>query len=106
MRTRRQAPYDPDPKEVRLVVHAPLDTQPGQIDVRLGFGRGSAGPGRRPADDTALYVATLRRLAMHLLKYDADYEQAHHGPDAGRGSGSGGVVGATVRRLLEQSHER
>ncbi len=106
MRARRQAPYDPDPKEVRLVVHAPLDTQPAQIDVRLGFGRGSAGPGRRPADDTALYVATLRRLAMHLLKYAADYEQAHHAPDVGERSASGDVLRAAVRRLLDQAHER
>jgi hypothetical protein len=64
----------PRPGDVRLVVHAEPGAALGCIDVQLGFGRGSAGPGQ-PADH-ARYVATLYRMAAHLVTYCDGYVAA------------------------------
>lgn len=66
----------PRPGDVRLLVHVAPDAPLGCIEVQLGYGRGSAGPGRRPLDDARRYGDTLRRIANHLRAYAADYEAA------------------------------
>lgn len=66
----------PRPSDVRLLVHVAPDAVLGCIDVQLGYGKGSAGRGRRPRDDARRYADTLRRIANHLRAYAADYEAA------------------------------
>ncbi len=68
----------PRPGDARLLVHVAPDAPLGCIDVQLGYGKGSAGRGRRPLDDARRYAATLRRIAAHLSAYAADYEAAAH----------------------------
>ncbi len=66
----------PRPGDARLLVHVAPDAPLGCIDVQLGYGKGSAGRGRRPLDDARRYADTLRRIATHLTAYAADYEDA------------------------------
>src|SRR5579871_1221326 len=66
----------PWPGDVRLVVHAQPDAEPGMIDVRLGLGRGTRGKGQRPGDDHDLYVATLHNMAEHITAYANAYDAA------------------------------
>jgi len=66
----------PRPGDARLLVHVAPDAPLGCIEVQLGYGKGSAGRGRRPLDDARRYAAILRRIAAHLSAYASDYEAA------------------------------
>ncbi len=67
---------EPWPGDIRLVIHVQPDADLGAIDVHLGLGKGTRGKGKRAADDDALYVSTLYRMAQHIFEYASAYDQA------------------------------
>lgn len=61
-----------DLREVRCVLRGNMSNLPGTLDIEVGYGKGSGGPGR--GFDHLDYMATLRKLSQGLSQYAAAYE--------------------------------